>query len=102
MSPHDPRCAALNPATPTWCDCTALARMDMHTAIGNHELAAERVAIALEHNMVFDAPDCRDAEQCACSLGHPLEAGCDACAESGWPCDYVMLVTRAALNGYTP
>jgi hypothetical protein len=103
VSDHDPRCAALNPATPTWCDCIALARMDMYTAIGNHELAAaERVAIAVEHTMVLDSQDCRDGEYCCCPLGHPLVAGCDACAEPGWPCEYVMLATRAALNGYNP
>lgn len=103
MSTHDPRCAALNPETLTWCDCAALARETVHTAIGNHELAAaERVAIAVEHNMVLDSQDCRDGEYCCCPLGHPLVAGCDACAEPGWPCEYVMLATRAALNGYNP
>lgn len=103
LSTHDPRCRALNPETPTWCDCTALSRETAHVAAGNHELAAaERVAIAVEHTMFMDSQECRDGEYCRCPDGHPLIAGCDECCDPGWPCEYVMAATRAALNGYKP
>jgi hypothetical protein len=60
--------------------------------------AAERVAKVLEHTMVMDSSDCPDDEQCRCPGGHPPVPGCDECAGPGWPCEFVLEVTRAALR----
>lgn len=51
---------------------------------------------AMGHEEFEDFPDCTQ-ELCTHEGGHPAEAGCDACAGPGWPCDVALAAADAVL-----